>query len=665
MKSIKTKLIIYFSAIIVTACAVLGVLSVRKASKALTAEAEDAIYSIAADAAELTESRAETELKTLEMIAMDEDIQSMDWNKQQPLLQKELEKTGFIDIAVVSPDGTARYSSGTSDQLGDTDYVIKAMQGTNNVSDLIVSRVTGDLVLMYAVPIKKNGNIVGALIGCRDGAAMSNVISDIKCGENGYAYMINSTGDVVAHPDSEKMLNQWNPIKEAKNDESLKSVAAASEKMLNEKAGVSTYSYLGNELYVAYDPVEGTDWILAVTAEKDEVLSSVPVLNRDIMIAAAVVLLAGVGLVYLIGISIANPLIEAVKHSRKIADFDISQDVPEKYLKKKDEIGKLAAAMQTITANLRHILNEISNSAEQVAASSEELTASTQQSATTAEDISKTVDEIAKGATEQAEHVQEGTAKAALLGEAIEKNLGCVESLNIATNKVQEVVDTGVKEIDELTRVNEESNNAVQDIYNVVLKTNDSSEKIGKVSSFIASIADQTNLLALNASIEAARAGDAGSGFAVVAEEIKKLAVQSATSIKEIDSIIKELQNNTQNAVAAMSRVSELTKARENSVLKSRDSYMMIASAMNDAIEVVKQLNASTQEIEHMKNDILTRLENLSAIAEENSAATEEMAASMEEQTAAVEQVANASEGLSQLAQGLQTIVQRFNVQEG
>lgn len=364
------------------------------------------------------------------------------------------------------------------------------------------------------------------------------------------------------------------------------------------------------------------------------------------------------------GSSITNPVIKAAHYSEKLAALDISQDIPEKYLKRRDETGILMRAMQTITDGFRQIISEINGSADQVAAASEELTASMQQSATTAEDISKTVEEIARGASKQAEEVQEGSSKAALLGEAIENDINCVKNLNTASNKVKEVVADGVKEIDELTRINEESNDAVQEIYDVILKTRDSSEKIGQVSSFIASIAEQTNLLALNASIEAARAGEAGKGFAVVAEEIKKLAEQSSESTKNISGIVNELQSNTHSAVTTMNRVSEITKKREQSVLNSRDNYMLIAKAMNDAGEAVEQLNVSAQRIENMKNDILDALQNLSAIAEENSASTEQMAASMEEQTAAIEEIANASEGLSQLAQGLQTIVKRFKVQE-
>ncbi len=662
MKSIKAKLIIYFSAVILVASAMLSILSVTKASKALTEDTEKALNTMAADAARLTKSRIDIQMETMEMIATSDSILSMDWNIQQPTLQRQLARTGFLDIGVVSPDGTARYTDGSTSQLGDRDYIKKAFDGVMNVSDLILSRVTNEIVLMYAVPIEKDGKIIGVLVGRRDGNALSSITDGSGFGESGYAYMINSTGTVVAHPDKEKVLSQWNPIEAVKSDETLKSVAAEFETILREKSGVSTYSFSGRDLYSAFAPVKETDWTIVVTANKSEVLASIPELQKSIIITLAVILLVSIAMVYFIGSSIANPVVEAVHHSEKIAALDITKDIPEKYLKKKDETGKLAAAMQIITDNLQQIITDINHSSEQVAAASEELTASTQQTATTTEDISKTVEEIATGAADQAESVQKGTSKAVLLGTVIENEQDYLKSMNIASNKVKEVVADGIKEIDELTNITEESSNASQEIYDVILKTHDSSEKIQQASSVIASIADQTNMLALNAAIEAARAGEEGKGFAVVADEIKKLAEQSAASTKEIDGIVKELRANAQNAVITMNRVSEISKEQVNSVVKSKDKYLLIADAMNDAAKVVEQLNATGQEVEIMKNDILDTLQNLSAIAEENSAATEQMAASMEEQNASVEEIANASEGLSELAQGLQLIVKRFKV---
>ncbi|MDF2893066.1 MAG: methyl-accepting chemotaxis protein, partial [Clostridia bacterium] len=225
MKSIRTKLVIYFSMLILLSSITLGAVSLQRASETATNEAEHSLALLAVDAAKLTQSRLETQKKALEMIAGRADIQGMDWEQQQPILQRQLKKTSFLDIAVVQLDGTAQYSDGSTSQLGDREYVKKAFNGEINVSDLLVSKVTNSVVLMYAAPIEKDGKVVGALIGRGDGNALSEITDDAGYGDGGYAYIINKKGTLVAHPDREKVLNQFNPIEEAKKDESQRSVA--------------------------------------------------------------------------------------------------------------------------------------------------------------------------------------------------------------------------------------------------------------------------------------------------------------------------------------------------------------------------------------------------------------------------------------------------------
>jgi len=244
----------------------------------------------------------------------------------------------------------------------------------------------------------------------------------------------------------------------------------------------------------------------------------------------------------------------------------------------------------------------------------------------------------------------------------IEKDQENLSNLNTASNKVAEVVEEGLKEVEFLTEITEESNKASRDIYEIISKTHDSSNKIGQASNVITSIAEQTNLLALNAAIEAARAGETGKGFAIVADEIRKLAEQSSILTKEIDKVVGELQSNAKSAVETVERVAAISKEQTGSVINSKNKYMLIAQAMKEAEEAVIQLNASGREMEKAKNDILVTLKNISAIAEENSAATEQMAASMEEQAASVEEISHASDELSDLAQNLQLIINKFKV---
>jgi methyl-accepting chemotaxis protein len=662
MKSIKTKLLINFIILMLASSAALGTITLQNSSKTLTKEAEKALSSIVSESVRVTEGRMATQIKILETIAFRPEIQTMNWGVQRLALKNQLESTGFIDVAVVSPDGTANYTDGSTSELGDREYVKKAFNGESNISDVIISKVTNEPVIMYAVPIKKNDQVLGILIGRRDGNALSNITNDTGYGESGYAYIINSKGTVVAHPDKEKVLTQYNPIEKVKTDKSAASVANLFEKILSERTGVSEYNFNDKDLYASYAPIPDTDWILVITANEKEVLSAIPALQLTILIVTIAILLISIIAIYIIGNSITKPIIQIVNQSKYIAELDITQNMPDKFIKKKDEIGILSNSLQNIISNLRNIISEVNESSVKVTATAAELSATSQQSATASEEVAMSVGEIATGASEQARNTEEGAEKANQLGIAIEKDQKYLKTMNAATEKVGDVLNNGLKEIDYLSIKTEDSNKASGEIYEVIMKTNESADKIGQASSVIASIAGQTNLLALNAAIEAARAGEAGKGFAVVAEEIKKLAEQSTTSTMEIDEVVQELQINAKNAVKTIEVMTEVIKDQTQSVNNNKENYLAIAEAIKNAEKAVMQLNASGDEMEKMKNEILNTYQNLSAIAEENSAATQQVTASMEEQTASMEEIAGASENLEALAQNLQTIIKKFKV---
>lgn len=661
MKSIKTKLIAYFLTLLLVSSLSLGFLSLRSSTKALTEQSEDALQLAAYEAARLVDSRLEAQKSNLRIIANRPEIITMDLEEQQPLVNRLLSQTDFLAFGIADLKGNVTFNDGGTQNISSEQYFKDAAEGESTIS-LSMHSQTKQLEVRYLTPIKDGGKIVGVMLGMRDGYNLSSLIEEIGFGQNGYAYMIDSEGTVIAHRDRKMVEDQTNPIENAKNDKTYVSVAKSLEEVMKSDYGITDYNFNGNDLYTGYSIIPGTDWHLVITADQHEVLKAIPGIKRAIMITTIFVLIYSMIMTYIIGNSIAKPIIKVKNYAEKLADLDIREDIEPKLLSQKDEIGVLANSIQSVIGNLRNIISDINESSNNVASSSEELTATSQQSSAALEQVAIAIDEVASGAADQAQNTEMGSVKAADLGEIIEADEVEIGNLHQASENVANAVDDGLLEIERLSEITDESIRSIKEINQVILKTNESSNRIGQASNVIASIAEQTNLLALNAAIEAARAGEAGRGFAVVADEIRKLAEQSSISTKDIDQVVQELQDNSKDAVTTVERVSSVSEEQSASVINAREKFGLITEAMINAENSVGKLVVSSEAMGRMKDEILDTLQNLAAIAEENSASTEEVSAAMEEQAASMEEISGASESLSTLAQDLHEIILKFKL---
>jgi len=662
MKSIKTKLVISYSILVLAVTLIIGIISLVSGYRSLKEEAEYSLQMMASEGAKLTESRLENLISTLNMIALEKKIQNMDWEVDVKVLKEELAKTDFIDIGFVLPNGYTYYTDGTVRLMSDRSYVREALEGKDRISDVIISRVTRKPEIEVAIPVKKDGEVIGALVGRKAADSLSKITKDIGYGINGYSFMMNGKGTIIAHPDTNKVLERYNPIEEVKDTPQLIALANAFNEMLQNKSGVISFAEENKNLYAGYATIEGTDWSFIITADQKEVMSVIPKLVKRILTIMLLVLLCSFGVVYLLDSTLTKPLIEMTKQSKCLGALDMRENISEKYLKKKDEIGILSGAFHSLTINIREIIRELAESANHVSDTVQKLTDTSQHSAYVSEEISRTVEEIAKGATEQADNIEEGLSQAALLDQKIEINHQHMKNLNTSTTQVMNMVNDGLKDIERLMHMTKENDLATRNICDRILQMKESSEQIGEASRLISEMAGQTNLLALNASIEAARAGEAGKGFSVVAEEIKKMADQSANSTKYIDTIVKGLQGNITKTVESMQRILVTSEGQHQSVTDTIQTYQEISDAMENSEVAVTELNHSEKEMEAANNEIKIMLQSLAAIAEQNAAGTQEAASTMQEQTASVMVIADVSNRLNELAENLRLTITRFQV---
>ncbi len=272
MKSIKLKIVTYFSAIIIAICTVLGYMSYREASDALVSSTKYDLEIIAGQVSKTIEARMQEQIGKLETLASQPMITDSTNSAENKLilLNEELKRSGHQIVDLVDASGHAVATNGKTYELKDRVFFQKAINGESNVSDPLVSKEDGTIIIVYAVPIKENGEVTGVIAAVRDGSDLSNIVSDINIGENGETFIVNKEGTLVAHKDSNLVLDSHNLLESSTENDNINELSEIVHKMINAETGAGEYHDGSNDRLIGYTPISGTEWSLAVTAHNDE-----------------------------------------------------------------------------------------------------------------------------------------------------------------------------------------------------------------------------------------------------------------------------------------------------------------------------------------------------------------------------------------------------------
>jgi len=550
---------------------------------------------------------------------------------------------------------TEEYEAPSYDYLNQEWY----KNGVNTTQDVVWSDpfyddLTKITMTTAAAPFyDENKKVIGIASADVDLSALQKVVSNIKVGEKGWAFLLDKNGKYMSDRDTEK--NMKLSVVEEKNT----SLAEAGKEILKNKHGRTVYTEGNNRYLLYYEEMPSTGWIIVLSMPEDELYAPLKaLLLRQIIVATVAIVLVFIGIL-LYTRFITNNINEVKRLSGLMANGDLRSEM---VITSRDEFGQMGQNFNTMINNLRKLLHKIIDNSQQVAASSEQLTASAQETARATEHITMTIQDISAVVENQVVYASQTTNSVNEIASKITHINTEMQTVTDMTTKAANKAIEGHKVVAHAIQQMNLIENKIGTATEVVNVLGSKSREIDNIISLITNIAGQTNLLALNAAIEAARAGEQGRGFAVVADEVRKLAEQSEAAAKQISAIIREIQRETNTTVKVMSESTSSVQEGIVMVNKAENTFAEIEQAIQT---MSTQTRSISQDITGISSDSVTIVQSVNDIAQstkETSNSTQSVAATTEEQNAAMEEIQSAATMLAKMAEELDENINLFKL---
>ncbi|WP_251859589.1 methyl-accepting chemotaxis protein [Clostridium sp. Marseille-Q2269] len=668
MKSIKSKLIAIISIVCILTIGLCSTVSYYFSYKAIMKESTNKVSMASEKYSEIIEGWLLTKTKFVDSMVVDVEYNNKYNNKYLKNYFREQVKENKDLICIYAGLSDKRYI-GSDEWIPPSNYNClqqdwyKDTIHKNGIyySKPYIDASTKKMIVTIGRPIKSAGKIIGVLAIDISLENLKTLVEKATPVENSYGFLLDEDNNFVIHPNkdfkpnAEKTFN----ITQVMNG-SLKAISSLDSK--NNKV-ITLKDYDNNKKVFTRTIVPSAKWSIGFAVPLSEFKKPLNSIIISFIVITILCLVGDILFAVYFGKKISDPILKITDLVNETKNLDLKYNDNYEYINLyKDEIGTIGKAVIHLREELRNIIEELKKSSHDVLRYSESINEATGETVQSIDAISKTVDEMAQGSVDQAKNAQNGSEILFALAEKIkitDQSSDLVKTYSIETRKNSR---TGMGTVEKTIEKFIKNNEVNKELANNVNMLANKSSSIGEIVDSIQSIAEQTNLLALNAAIEAARAGEAGKGFAVVAEEIRKLSEQTATSTKEIEKIVKDIQfeiNKTKDNMDVSQKVIEEVNSAMDTSKKSFDN---ITNSIESIVEQVELLVKNIKTVNSDKDQVLSSIEDITAIAEEASASTEEVSANIEEQAASIDNISGTAESLKEITSTLDNVVNRFKI---
>lgn len=530
----------------------------------------------------------------------------------------------------------------------------------------IRSNVTGltqnymnDLALIIGDKMEREIKYIGANEALAP-EELEKLVGDISISgmSSSYAYVVSADGTMIYHPTADKI---GQPVENDAVKQLLNEISTGSRPQTR----VIQYLFKGVTKYASFYVGQNLDYIIVITADEDEALSSLHSMMVKCIVGGILALVIWGTVIFVFAVLIVKPIKKTTDMVAKLAELDFTDKdgVQEALNRRKDETGIMGRAIGVLRDELTGALKEISNQSLQLHDASGTMNNSAKETAQAVDQVELAISEIAQGATAQAQETQSATENVIIMGSMIEETNTEVESLRDNARTMRSAGEKAMSILAELNKINQKTREAIEEIYEQTNTTNVSALKIKEATDMITDIAEETNLLSLNASIEAARAGEQGRGFAVVASQIQKLSEQSNESARQIAEIINLLITDSERTVETMEDVKMVISKQNEYVKNTESAFKEVKAGIDKSIESVHAISGKTRELNESRIKVVDIVQDLTAIAEENAASTQETSASAAEVGAIMGNISENANHLNQIADELNNNIGHFIIE--